>query len=109
MVGWKHLEVRPGAPAVDGNIARQFDSGGSQAPYGFRELLGGEEQNSAALYSREGFANCIDAAPGKDFRLEVKFDRLAGKDAEVLWDRLDLETLAERAMSESVSSGGTRA
>ena len=70
------------APAVDGNIARQFDSGGSQAPHRFRELLGrGNEQNSAALYSREGFANCIDAAPGKDFLLEVKFDLLAGKAA----------------------------
>ena len=92
------------APAVDGNIARQFDSGGSQAPSSFKKLLRrGDEQNSAALYSREGFANCIDAAPGKDFQLEVKFDLLAGKAAEALWDRLDLATLAERATSESVS------
>jgi hypothetical protein len=104
LFGWKHLEVPLNAPAVDGNIARQFDSGGSQAPPRFRELLGrGNEQNSAALYSREGFANCIDAAPGKDFHLKVKFDRLAGKDAEALWGLLDLATLAERATSDSVS------
>ena len=104
MPGWKHLEVPLNAPAIDGNISRQFDSGGSQAPRRFRELLGrGNEQNSAALYSREGFANCIDAAPGKDFHLKVKFDRLAGKDAEALWGLLDLATLAERATSESVS------
>jgi len=104
LFGWKHLEVPLNAPAVDGNIARQFDSGGSQAPSSFKKLLRrGDEQNSAALYSREGFANCIDAAPGKDFQLEVKFDLLAGKAAEALWDRLDLATLAERATSESVS------
>ena len=102
--GWKHLELRAGAPAVDGDISRQFDSGGSQAPARFGALLGrGEEENSAALYSREGFANSIDAAPGEDFLLKVKFDRLDGKRAESLWDLLDLGTLAGRAASDSLS------
>lgn len=101
MPGWKHLEVRPGTPAVDGDIARQFNAGGSQAPSRFGELLGrGDEQNSAALYSREGFANCIDAAPGENFRLEVKFDRREGKEAEyALHEDDDLADLVDEIWS----------
>lgn len=104
LIGWDFLKLTPGRPNVAGDITRLFNGGGSVPPASFERLLSRREESaiSAALYGREGFANCLDAARnrvdgGKEFALEVRFTRLNKKASSGLWAALDLESLAERA------------
>ena len=109
-VAWKFLEKVPGMPTADGNITRSFNTGDSRPPASFSSMLdrSSESAISAAIYGREGIANCLDAslafqrAQGT-LGLDFVFTERSGASAAQLWSRLGLSALAEHLTRDGVT------
>ncbi len=97
---WRFLERLPGFPNASGDITRLFNTGDSRPPKSFSRVLdrSSEAAISAAIYGREGVANCVDASLARRdgtgrFGLEISFSKVGAE----WWNLLDLDTLAGRA------------
>lgn len=108
--GWDFLRRIPGQPNASGDITRLFSTGDSRPPKSFGRILDRTQESaiSAAIYGREGVANCVDASIARRtgagrFGLEITFMKLEGSKAQGLWRTLDLATLAERAAVPTVA------
>lgn len=107
---WDFQRRLPGRPNASGDITRLFNTGDSRPPRSFSRLLNRSEESSisAAIYGREGIANCVDASLARSdraemFSLEAEFRALTGQQSIDYWDLLDLSNLAGRAGDRSVS------
>jgi hypothetical protein len=103
-VQWNFLKVIPGVPSVTGNITRVFGTDGAKPPAAFQGVVDRRSESavSAAIYGREGIANCIDASLASkagrgDFGIDFYFEKFNTSDSKEYWDLLGLETLAKRA------------
>lgn len=109
-VAWKFLEKVPGMPTADGNITRSFNTGDSRPPASFSSMLdrSSESAISAAIYGREGIANCLDASLAFQrgqgtLGVDFVFTEQSGASATELWSRLGLSALAEHLTRDGVT------
>jgi hypothetical protein len=108
-VKWKFLEPVLGQPITNGNITRLFNTGDSRPPASFSSLVNRSDARalSAAIYGREGVANCVDASQARRdgagvLGLDFAFTRHEGRQSSQMWDLLRLEDLSQRLERDGV-------
>ena len=103
-VQWNFQKFIPGRPNVVGNITRVFSTDGARPPLAFQAVVDRRSETavSAAIYGREGIANCIDASYASkagrgDFGIDFYFEKFSSSVSKEYWDLLGLDALAKRA------------